>query len=118
MYHYEWDDYIFINNNRIIRIYGSKDEGSILFLENNIIKIKWDKWGTEYFCLQKNNYYVVEKIENIYYVDYINNIVYKNNYKSYFDYIDNNNYLANWNENEFISNMSLNDSKNIDTLII
>ena len=56
MYHYEWDDTIFINNNRIIRIYGSKDEASILFLKNNIIEIKWDNWGIEYFGLYNNNY--------------------------------------------------------------
>ena len=104
MYHYEWDDTIYINNNRIIRIYGSKDEGSILFLEHNIIEIKWDNWGIEYFGLYNNNYYVVEKIDNIYYVDYINNIVYKDNEISYFDYIDNNNYLGNWSENKFINN--------------
>ena len=41
MYHYEWDDNIFINNNRIKRINGSKDEADIIFLEHNIIEIKF-----------------------------------------------------------------------------
>ena len=111
MYHYEWDDNIFINNNRIKRINGSKDEADIIFLEHDIIEIKWDTWGVEYYALNNNNYYVVEKIEsdeNIFYVDYINNIVYKNNYYSNFDSVEN---ILNWteikNKNDLIVNKDL-----------
>ena len=42
-----------IKENRIFRQNGSKDEGNISIINNNIIEIKWDNWGTEYFCMYK-----------------------------------------------------------------
>jgi len=114
MYHYEWNDSIFIKENRIIRINGSKDEGNIIFLDNNIIEIKWDNWGIEYYSLYDNKYYLVEKCENNY-IDYINNIIYKDNLYAFIDYNDN--LLLEWKDNIVNLNNSIIDAKNDTTII-
>ena len=102
MIHYEWDDYIIISNNRIKRCEGSNDEGDVIFY-NNIIEVKWDKWDVEYYLLYNNNYYIVDKNDNIY-IDFINKILYNSSNNQY----SNIKYINNSIEQEIIEDNNLN----------
>ena len=54
--HYEWSDHcIFYENNSLKRKNIIDEWGEYERLENNIIKIKWQKWD-EYDYFKKHNY--------------------------------------------------------------
>ena len=51
----EWVDFVIINEENVKR--NSNSDIGKYFLENNILKINWDKWGLEIFEKINNTYY-------------------------------------------------------------
>jgi len=61
IYHKDWIDTLYLlENNRLKRDNGNKDEG-VYEIKDNFLKIIWDEWGVEYFYKKDNliNYFLI-----------------------------------------------------------
>jgi mannosyltransferase OCH1-like enzyme/glycosyltransferase involved in cell wall biosynthesis len=76
IYHTDWSDDLSINfdKNIIIRKNYNNDFGNFILIDN-LLLIKWEKWGKEYFFLNNNEYYQI--CDNNYFnLDYHISIIY------------------------------------------
>ena len=108
IYHEHWTEYCIIKNNILYRTSDLSEYGKYI-IENNKLKIYWEKWDEEIFYICDNNYYydkfiIFINIDNIIYItNKVNNFIYdiNNNILGSFNFLDNiNNLLINWNNNE------------------
>lgn len=83
--HNEWKDEIVLDfkNNTLYRI-NINDEYGYFKIENKLLFIKWNKWGSEIFIEKNNIYYLCEEIicchsdwEDTCYLDYFNKTIYR-----------------------------------------
>ena len=117
IYHYEWNDTLKIENQKIIRKFNN--DCGYFNLNNKVLEIDWEIWGKEYFYSKNNNnvYYSCEKIEIgdfICYVDYINKLVYRLPDNLFGTFIDKDNIRWDNDETSVILDNKNNDKNNND----
>jgi len=81
--HKDWNDIIILDfmKNTLYRISDNNETGKYILIDN-ILLIKWEKWGEEYFYKKNNNYYFIDNNKVSEHVSYIYLNVYDNQSKN------------------------------------